>query len=105
MDPSGLAARARVQAGRTRRRTVAAVATSVVAVAALGLAASWAARDRVSTLPQAPPSSSARVDSGSLCDRDAGPYRGLVEPLGDDRVLAVLCPADPLAATWSGLPA
>lgn len=103
VDPSGLADRAREQASRTRRRVVAGVAATFVAVVAIGLGASWASQDRVATQPAAPPSS-ARVDVAGLCDRDAGPYRGLVEPLGDDRVLAVLCPADPRAATWSGLP-
>ena len=104
LDPSGLAGRARQQARRTRRRAVAGVAATFVAVVAIGLGASFAAKERVATLPAATPSS-ARVDPASLCDRDAGPYRGLVEPLGDDRVLAVLCPADPQAASWSGLPA
>src|SRR4051794_6167019 len=104
MDVSPLAAGARAQARRTQRRTWAGVAATVVAVVALGLGTSWAARDRVTTLPVATPSST-RLDAASLCDRDAGPYRGLVEPLGQDRVLAVLCPADPKAQSWSGLPA
>jgi hypothetical protein len=104
LDPSGLAGRARQQARRTRRRAVTGVAATFVAVVAIGLGVSWAAQERVATLPGERPSS-ARVDPASLCDREAGPYRGLVEPLGDARVLAVLCPDDPRAASWSGLPA
>lgn len=104
VDPSGLADRAKVQARRTRRRTVAGVTATLMVVVALGLGASWAARDQVTTMPQAPPSS-VGGEPGTLCTQDAGAYRGLVEPLGEDRVLAVLCPADPRAAAWSGLPA
>ncbi len=104
VDPSGLASGAREQARRGRRRAVAGVAATVAAVVAVGLGTSWAARERVATLPATTPSTSP-TDPGSLCDREAGPYRGLVEPIGEDRVLAVLCPTDPQAAAWSGLPA